>query len=74
MKRLLSIAAIIATLTACNNPNPGESGTVNDGIKTVDSNGAFEESSPTIQNNPSTDTAMGENRVDIQQRDSAKKQ
>jgi hypothetical protein len=72
MKRFFTIVVSIALFTACN-PNSGQSGVDNDGIKTVDSNGAFEESSPSVQAGPNTDTTIGENRVDISTRDSANK-
>ena len=68
MKRLLIIGTVLFSMAACNNPNPGESGAVNDGIKAVDTNGAFEESTPSVQKNPGTDTTAGEDRVDVQPR------
>ena len=72
MKRFFAIALSTILFGACN-PNSGQSGVDDDGIKTVDSNGAFEESSPSVQAGPNTDTTMGENRVDISTRDSATK-
>ncbi|WP_132052370.1 hypothetical protein [Pseudocnuella soli] len=67
----MKIAAIIlsaALLVACNasNNNPGESGAVNDGIKPVDQNGAMQDTG--YNYTPETDTAKGEDRVDLQQR------
>jgi hypothetical protein len=71
MKKILILAAGIITLQACNpsNNNPGESGTVDDGIKTVDENGAL--SDTTKQFNPSVDTTIGDNRVDTEKRDTS---
>lgn len=66
MKRLLMLAALIFVLEACNE-NPGESGAVNDGIKTIDENGAQSDTLP-----PTVDT-LNENRVDIQQRDTIRR-
>ena len=43
----------------------------NDGIKAVDSNGAFQDTTK-MSPNPSTDSAIGEDRVDIEKRDSVK--
>ncbi|HVG15008.1 MAG TPA: hypothetical protein VM935_08605 [Chitinophagaceae bacterium] len=71
MKRFFAIASVVISIAACN-PNSGQSGVDDDGIKTVDSNGAFEESTPSVQAGPKTDTATGEDRVDISTRDSAK--
>ena len=71
MKRLFVIAALFLFFGACN-PNTNQGGAVDDGIKSVDSNGAFDESAPNEnQLQPGVDTAKGEDRVDIQSRDSA---
>ena len=67
MKRLSIILAVVLTLQACNNENPGESGAVDDGIKTVDENGALSDTTPA-----SVDT-LNKNRVDIQQRDTIRR-
>ena len=69
MKKILMLMMSIAFI-ACNNPNPGESGTVDDGIKAVDSNGALEDSPQ--QFNPGVDTAIGDDRVDTEKRDSSR--
>jgi hypothetical protein len=58
-------------LQSCSN-NSGESGVVNDGIKTVDSNGALDDSKKQPRD-PSVDTAIGDDRVDTEKRDSSKK-
>jgi hypothetical protein len=71
MKRLLAIASLMIFISACN-PNSGQSGVDDDGIKTIDSNGAFEESTPSVQAGPATDSTAGEDRVDVQKRDSVK--
>lgn len=65
MKRLLTLAAFVVVLFACNE-NPGESGAVNDGIKTIDENGGLSDTLP-----PTVDT-LNDNRVDIQQRDTVR--
>jgi hypothetical protein len=52
--------ALCAALVS-SGPTTGESGANDDGIKAVDSNGAF-------RDDPATDTATGEDRVDIQKR------
>jgi hypothetical protein len=66
MKKIL-IGLFTVALFSCNNDGDREGGTINDGIKTVDSNGALNDNG-----GPLTDTAAGiENRTrtDIQQRD-----
>ena len=72
MKKLAILIAGIIKLQACNpsNNNSGETGSVNDGIKAVDENGALSDS--TKNYNPSVDTAIGDNRVDTEQRDTSK--
>lgn len=70
MKKIFVIMATAIALQACNNSNnnPGESGTVNDGIQAVDTNGALQDTG-NYNNTPQTDTAKGEHRTDLQQRD-----
>ena len=72
MKKLAILIAGIITLQACNpsNNNFGETVSVNDCIKAVDENGALSDS--TKNYNPSVDTAIGDNRVDTEQRDTSK--
>lgn len=71
MKKIGMILAACIWLTACG-PNTGQEGTVNDGMKEPgDGNGALKDSSG-FQPNPSTDTTMGDHRVDTEQRDSSK--
>jgi hypothetical protein len=70
MKRILIGLAVVVTAAACN-PNTGQGGAVDDGIKTIDSNGAFDESAPASNGSPGVDSARGDDRVDIQSRDSA---
>jgi hypothetical protein len=75
MKKLLVILAGFVVLQACNpsNENSGESGTVNDGFQGAgDNNGALPGDTGYGGANTTTiDTAAGDHRVDIQQRDSA---
>ena len=52
-------------------PTTGEGGANDDGIKSVDSNGAFRDDTA-MQYDTATDIATGEDRVDIQKRDSVK--
>lgn len=68
MKKLVMIAAAVLALQACNSDSSkGEQGVVNDGIKTVDTNGALNEGHPLTDstNNP----VENKTRTDIQQRD-----
>jgi len=67
MKKIVIILAGFVFLQACNS-NPGESGTVDDGIKAVDENGALSDTTKNF--NPSVDTALGDDRVDTEMRDS----
>ena len=71
MKKFLIVSAGILFLTACNpsSNNPGESGTVDDGIKAVDENGALSDTTKNF--NPSVDTGIGDNRVDTEMRDTS---
>lgn len=73
MKKALIILAGVFALQACSN-NGGESGAVNDGIKTVDSNGGLADTAYNTQTTAPTDTAKGEDRVDISKRDTFKHQ
>lgn len=71
MKRLFIALTVFIGAASCN-PNTNQGGSYDDGIKTVDSNGAFDESAPNEnQLTPGVDTSKGEDRVDIQSRDSA---
>ena len=72
MKKILFVALAIAFLQACNNPNPGESGTVNDGMNAVDTNGGLADTGR-YQTNPSVDTGKMEDRVDTEKRDTFNK-
>jgi hypothetical protein len=70
MKKFL-IGLMIVTLAACNNDGNREGGTINDGIKPVDTNGALNDNG-----GPLTDTSIGvenKTRTDIQQRDTSTK-
>ena len=67
MKKILMVLAGFIFLQACNS-NPGESGTVDDGIKAVDQNGALSDTTKNFD--PSVDTALGDDRVDTEMRDS----
>lgn len=63
------IGLFIVALSACNNDGKREGGTINDGIKPVDSNGALNDNG-----GPLTDTTTGvenKTRTDIQQRDTS---
>lgn len=67
MKKILIALAVFAVFESCSN-NGGESGTVNDGIKPVDSNGGLADT-PYTHLNPATDSSKMENRVDLSKRD-----
>jgi len=69
MKKITLAILIGGILHACG-PSSTQSGVDNDGIKTIDANGALPDDTA-IRPNPSIDTARGENRVDIERRDSA---
>jgi hypothetical protein len=69
MKKLLTGLAIIA-FTACNNDGKVEKGVVNDGIKPVDKNGGLSDTA-NAQYNPSIDTTLGEDRTDLERRDTS---
>jgi hypothetical protein len=66
--KVLSVIICAAFLFACNpsNNSPGERGVINDGMDPVDQNGALQDTGNTYT--PQTDTAIGENRVDVQPR------
>jgi len=69
MKKFLFSLLIAATITACND-GAREGGTINDGIKPVDSNGALNDNGGPLTD--STGNAIENNtRTDIQQRDSS---
>jgi hypothetical protein len=68
MKKLLTGLVIIA-FTACNNGKV-ERGVVDDGIKPVDTNGALADT-PNAKLSPAIDTALGEDRTDLQRRDTS---
>jgi hypothetical protein len=68
MKKLISILIAFALLGACNNSDQG--GTVDDGIKTLDSNGALQDTAP-MQSSPTIDTARADDRVDTERRDTS---
>ncbi len=71
MKKTVIALAVVSGLTLSCGPTTGESGANDDGIKAFDSNGAFQDDSA-MSPNPATDTGMGEDRVDLQKRDSVK--
>jgi len=71
MKKMMFALVGLVFMAACNpsHNNPGESGTVDDGIKAVDQNGALSDADSVKQFNPSVDTALGDDRVDTEMRD-----
>ena len=72
MKKLLTIIAGCIWLSACG-PTTGQSGTNNDGMKEPgDQNGALKDSAG-FTPDPTLDTAIGDDRVDTERRDSSKK-
>ena len=70
MKRLLIISTL-ALLVACNNDGKSEGGTVDDGIKPVDTNGALNDGGGPLSDS-TNDSVDNRSRVDLQQRDSSK--
>jgi hypothetical protein len=74
MKKIVIALAGLVIMAACNpsHENGGESGTVNDGFEGAgDANGGL--AGDTAQHfNPSVDTAIGDNRVDTEKRDTSK--
>jgi hypothetical protein len=71
MKKVLLMMILIWGIFLGCGPTTGDKGANEDGIQAVDSNGAFRDDT-TMQAHPSTDTAMGEHRVDLSKRDSSK--
>jgi hypothetical protein len=72
MKRILAIAFSVLILQACNNDGKREGGTIDDGIKPVDTNGALNDTRGPLTD--STNNAIeNKTRTDIQQRDTSKK-
>jgi hypothetical protein len=71
MKKVLFLTIIVSGGPLACGPTTGDKGANEDGIQAVDSNGAFRDDT-VMQANPSTDTTIGEHRVDISGRDSAK--
>ena len=71
MKQVFIILMSFVLLQACSNNN-GQSGTQDDGIKTVDTNGGLADTARTTDQS-ATDTAKGEDRVDISKRDTFNK-
>ncbi len=68
MKKIFAFLIALSMLEACNNSDQG--GTVDDGIKTIDSNGALQDTAP-LQPSPTIDTAKGDDRVDTERRDTS---
>lgn len=71
MKRLL-LFSVMVVLFACNNDGNSEGGTIDDGIKPVDTNGALNDNGGPLTdstNNP----VENKTRVDIQQRDTLRR-
>jgi hypothetical protein len=66
MKKVFIFLAGFAFLYSCSN-NEGQTGVMNDGIETVDSNGGLADT--LYKNQGATDTSKMENRVDISKRD-----
>jgi hypothetical protein len=67
MKKLFIVLAGATLLTACGNSSD-QGGVVDDGINTVDTDGALIDSTPGKQEDPAIDTTMMEDRVDVQPR------
>lgn len=68
MKKACIILMGFVFLLSCN-ANPGESGTVNDGMKAVDTNGALPDTA--MAPSPGIDSSKGDHRVDTEHRDSS---
>jgi len=66
MRKVFVLLAGFAFLTACSN-NDGQTGVMNDGMKTGDTNGGLADT--TYNNQGATDTSQLENRVDLSKRD-----
>jgi hypothetical protein len=67
MKTNSIIFSLLVVAASCGDSNQG--GVINDGTQPIDPNGGLVDS--TKPWTPAVDTAKGQNRVDIQQRDSA---
>lgn len=72
MKKIIVILCSVLILQACSN-NGGESGTVNDGIKMVDSNGGLADT-PYRKNQSATDSSKWEGKEGTSKRDTFKHQ
>ena len=70
MKKVWLLAILSGSLLACG-PTTGNKGANDDGTEDADTNSAFRNDTMT-QRNAATDTGIGEDRVDIQKRDSEK--
>ena len=70
MKRIVIFSAILFLL-ACNNDGNRESGTVNDGIKPIDDNGALKDK-PGPLTDSTNNPVENKTRTDIEQRDNLK--
>ncbi|RYZ19259.1 MAG: hypothetical protein EOO16_20410 [Chitinophagaceae bacterium] len=72
-KAFVILIGFMSILGSCG-PNTGQEGTNQDGIKAVDENGAFPDTGRRgqgyLNENPATDSTRGENRTDIESRDS----
>lgn len=69
MKKLILAAGLFMAIQSCSN-NGGESGVVDDGMKPVDANGGLPDDTTQMQNGRTDTSAKGEDRVDIERRDS----
>ena len=69
MKQILVMAFTALLLGACN--GTGEGGTVDDGMKAVDTNGALNDTGGPLTDS-TNDSVENKTRVDIQQRDTSK--
>jgi hypothetical protein len=69
MKKLLLAAVLFVAIQSCSN-NGGESGAVDDGMKAADTNGALPDDTAQMRNGRIDTSAKGEDRVDIERRDS----
>jgi hypothetical protein len=67
MKKVLAVLFSLAILQACSNNN-GQTGVQDDGMKLGDTNGGLADTARTT-NQSATDTAKGEDRVDVSKRD-----
>ena len=71
MKKALFILSVFVSLLACNNPNPGEGGAVNDGFQGAgDPNGGLPGDTVIRHGDSTVDSStFGEDRVDTEKRD-----